>query len=109
MEEVSCIDSECIECCRSLEVLTAILTVLCDLQRKLEVTGLGRRRLLADCAENISLDVDPVALGTLIEVNKVSALVDKDQITGLTAVALCLSVVSVRIRNSTVCADLVFT
>ena len=106
MEEIACIDSGCVEHSGAHEIHTSVRSELCDILGNLECTGFGRCGTLAGCAGNVSSDIDPAALGSLVHVDEVSALVYEDHVTGLTAVALSLLVIAVRIRDCAVCADL---
>ena len=74
---------------------------------KTETSGRAGCGAFACRAGNIPLDCRPGALGACVDVDKVFSLIDKDEITGVAAVALCLLVHSIDISHSAVRTDLV--
>ena len=105
VEIIACTDSGGIEDCGTAEILVAIS--LGALVVKTEASGRGRCGSLSDGAGHSSAHYRPVAFRSLVDIDLVILFIDKDQITGAAAVALCLLVHSVDIRNCTGSSDLI--
>lgn len=103
VEIVACTDSGCVEDCGTCEILVTIGITALMVESK--SSGRSRCGALADRAGHSSAENRPASFGSLIHIDLVMTLINKNQITGAAAVALGLLVHAVNIGDCTVRSD----